>query len=195
MRATTLKALMGCCRVYRSETRTRFLLTWALPRRNGNHPSLLLVAVLSALLLPAVALAHVNVRPTLLVAGNETLLRIELPDLRPGRQPTGLDVSGPGVHQLSSEPSGLFGLESRFRVGLKVETEPGPLALLLLVRYADGQTVRIRQTLTVVPPDATRPDHGAPLLLWAGIAAAVLAAGAIGTLAFLNFKKKSRTPW
>ena len=132
---------MGCCRVYRSETRTCFLLTWALPQRNGNRASLLLVAVLSALLLPAAALAHVNVRPTLLVAGNETLLRIELPDLRPGRQPTGLDVSGPGVRQLSSEPSGLFGLESRFRVGVKVEAEPGPLPLLLLVRYADGQTV------------------------------------------------------
>jgi hypothetical protein len=191
MRATTLKALMGCCRVYRSETRTRSLLTWASLERNGIRAYLLPVAVLIALFLPVSALAHVNVRPTLLVSGRETLLRVELPDLRVGRPPTGLDVSGPGLRQLSSSAPGFLGQESRFRVRVRVETAPGPLPLLLLVRYGDGQTVRIGQTLTVVPPDAVG-DSGTPVLLWVGIGAGVLVAGGVGALAALNFKKKSR---
>ena len=184
---------MGSCRVYRSETRTRLLLTWALPLRNANDTRALAAAVVAALLFPAIAVAHVNVAPTLVVTGKETLLRIELPVLRPGRQPTALDVSGPGVSQLSSAPSGLLGVESRFRVRVRVETEPGPLPLLLLARYDDGQTVRIRQTLTVVPPEAGS-DSGAPVLLWAGVVAGLLLATG-GALAFLNFKKKSRTAW
>ena len=185
---------MGCCRVYRSETHKGSLLTWALPQGNRIDARALVVAVATALLLPAAASAHVNVRPTLLVAGDDTVLRIELPQLRPTQEPTGLDVSGPGVRQLSSASSGPFGAESRFRVGVRVESEPGPIALLLLVRYRDGQTVRIRQTLTVLPSEAGG-DSGAPVLLWAGIAAAVLLAGGGGALAFLNFKKKSRTAW
>ena len=186
---------MGSCRVYRSETRTRLLLTWGLRGRgrNGNDRRALVAAVVAALLFPAAALAHVNVQPTLVVTGKETVLRIELPELQPGRRPTALDVAGPGVSQLSSAPSGLLGLESRFRVRVRIETEPGPLPLLLLARYDDGQTVRIRQTLTVVPPEAGA-DSGAKVPLWAGIlAGGLLATGA--TLAFLNFKKKSRTAW
>jgi hypothetical protein len=185
---------MGCCRVYRSETQKASLLTWALPRGNGIDARALVVAVATALLLPAAAAAHVNVRPTLLVAGDETVLRIELPQLRPTQEPTGLDVSGPGVRQLASAPSGLLGAESRFRVRVRVETEPGQLPLLLLVRYRDGQTVRIRQTLTVLPP-AAGAESGAPVVLLAGIAAAVLLAGGGAALAFRNFKKKSRTAW
>jgi hypothetical protein len=153
---------------------------------------MLAVAVLSVLALPAAALAHVNVRPTLLVSGQETLLRIELPELRPGQQPTALDVSGPGVRQLGSSRSGFFGEEPRFRVRVRVATVSGPLPLVLLARYGDGQTVRIAQTLTVLPP-GVRADSGASPLLWVGIAAAVLLAGTGGALALLNFKKKSRT--
>lgn len=185
---------MGCCPVYRSETHKGSLLTWALPRGNGIDPRAVVVAVAAALLLPAAATAHVDVRPTLLVTGNETVLRVELPQLRPTQEPIGLDVSGPGLRQLSSAPSGAFGAEPRFRVRVRVETDPGPLPLLLLVRYQDGQTVRVRQTLTVVPPDGNA-DSGAPVLLWAAIAAAVLLAAGGGALALLNFKKKSRTAW
>jgi hypothetical protein len=171
----------------------RSLLTWALPRRNPNCAKALVVAVLLALALPVAALAHVNVRPTLVVRGEETQLRIELPDLRPGRAPTRLDVSGPGVEQVSSSAIGLSGPESRWRVRVRVTTEPGPLPLLLHARYADGRTVRIGQTLTVVPRGASA-GSGPPWLLLGGIGAGlVLAAGT--AFAALNFKKKSAVGW
>jgi hypothetical protein len=184
---------MGCCQVYRSETPHRSLLTGALPGRNRNAAKVVGAALLLALLLPAPALAHVSVRPTLLVAGAETLLRIELPALRPGQNPTALDLSGPGVSQRSSASAGRLGEESRWRVRVRVDSEPGPVPVVLHARYADGQTVAIRQTLTVVPPEASR-DSGTSRLLIAGLVAGLLVA-VIGALALFNFKKKSRSAW
>ena len=70
---------------------------------------------------------------------------------------------------------------------VRVEAAPGPLELALVARYADGASVRVLQTLTVVPP-ATEPGSGPPLApLAAGLAALVA-----GTLAFVYFKKKGR---
>jgi hypothetical protein len=193
MHATTLKALMGCCQVYRSETRHRPLLTSALLRRNRSAARTAGAAVLLTLLLPAPALAHVSVRPTLLLAGTDTLLRIELPALRPGRNPIALDLSGPGVSQRSSASAGRLGDESRWRVRVRVDAEAGPVAVVLRARYADGQTVAVPQTLTVLPAEASS-DSGTPAVLVAGLVAGLLAVG-VGALALLNFKKKSRSAW
>jgi hypothetical protein len=129
----------------------------------------------------------VSVRPSLLPSGTETTLAVELPGLRPGQQPTALSVSGQGVQELSSRRVGRIGDETRWRVRVLVETEPGPLDLVLVARYADGGSVPVLQTLTVVPA-TEQPASGAPVVpLALGFAALVL-----GTLAFLHFKKKSR---
>ena len=129
-----------------------------------------------------------SVLPSLLPSGVETTLAIELPSLRPGHQPTALTVSGPGVQELSSRRVGRFGEETRWRVRIRVETPPGPLPLLLDARFADGRSVPVLQTLTVVPRTAERDSDGAPVVpLAAGFGVLLL-----GTLALLHFKRKSR---
>ena len=140
-----------------------------------------------ALAVAAPASAHVSVVPTLLPSGAETTLAIELPSLRPGQQPTALTVSGQGVRELSSRRVGRIGEETRWRVRVLVESSPGPLDLVLVARYADGGSVPVLQTLTVVPRPA-EPGSDAPVVpLVAGLAALLA-----GTLAFFYFKKKSR---
>ena len=149
-----------------------------------------MVAVLAALALAAPAAAHVHVLPSLLPSGAETTLAIELPSLRPGQRPTALAVSGQGLQELSSRRVGLSGEETRWRVRVRVEAAPGPLELQLVARYADGRSVRVPQTLTVVPA-AAEPDSGTPVTpLAAGLAVLVA-----GTLAVVYFKKKSRAAW
>lgn len=61
-------------------------------------------------------------------------------------------------------------------------TPPGPLLLLLVARYADGRSITVRQTVTVVPPLAdTGTQAGGHTVLWVagGLAAALLAAAAL----------------
>lgn len=146
-----------------------------------------LVAFLLALLLTGPAAAHVSVRPALLESGEEAELRIELPGLRPGQGPTALDVSGPGVRQLSSSRSVRLGEETRWHVRVQVNTQPGPLPLVLLARYSDGRAVTVRQTLTVLPATAEQ-DSGTPILALTVGLVALLA----GVVSLLHFKKRSR---
>lgn len=128
-----------------------------------------------------------TVLPSLLPSGSETSLAIELPSLRPGQHPTALAVSGQGVRELSSRRVGQVGDETRWRVRIRVETPPGPLELVLVAQYADGDSVPVLQTLTVVPRPA-KPGSGAPVIPLAAGFGVLLA----GTLALFYFKKKSR---
>lgn len=140
----------------------------------------LLVAVTIALLAPAGALGHVDVRPGLLESGEEVELRVELPELRPGATPTGVEVLGPGVRQLSSRADGRRGEETRWRVRVRVTAEPGPTELVLRALFSDGRSVDVRRTVTVVPPGAD--DGGLPLV---AAAAALLALAALVVAAVL----------
>jgi hypothetical protein len=135
----------------------------------------LLVAVTVALATAGTASAHVEVSPGLLESGREVELRVELPELRPDAAPTGLDVAGDGVRQLSSRPAGRAGEETRWRVRVLVTAAPGPTTLRLQARFADGRSVVVRRTVTVVPPSGS-DDTGTPV---AAIAAAVVGLGAV----------------
>jgi hypothetical protein len=110
-----------------------------------------LVAVLLALLLPAAAVAHVDVRPGLLEAGRDVDLLVELPELRPGAPPTALAVRGPAVEQISSRAAGRAGVETQWRVRVSVVAAPGPSELRLVASFADGEVVEVRRAVTVVP--------------------------------------------
>jgi hypothetical protein len=134
-----------------------------------------LVAVTVALAAAGTAAAHVEVRPGLLESGREVELRVELPELRPDAAPTGLAVAGDGVRQLSSRPAGRAGEETRWRVRVLVTAAPGPTTLRLQARFADGRSVVVRRTVTVVPPSGS-DDTGTPV---AAIAAAVVGLGAV----------------
>jgi len=144
------------------------------------------VALLAtALAGPPAAAAHVNVSPSLLEAGKVMTLEVELPRLRPGAPPASLGVSGGGVRQLSAEAAGLAGVESRWRVRVRVAAPPGPLTLLLRADFSDGQTVVVRHAVTVVP---SRSGGGTSTALVVGVAAASLAAA--GGLALLLVRSR-----
>jgi hypothetical protein len=128
------------------------------------------------------------VSPALLEAGDELTLRVELPRLRPGPPPTRLAVSGRGVRQLSAEAAGLVGVESRWRVRVRVDAAPGPVTLLLRAEFADGESVVVRHAVTVVP---ARPGDGtSSAALLAGAAAVIAAVGG----AALLVRRARRTP-
>jgi hypothetical protein len=146
-----------------------------------------LVAVTVALAVVGTAAAHVEVSPGLLESGREVELRVELPELRPDAAPTGLDIAGAGVRQLSSRPAGRAGEETRWRVRVLVTAAPGPTALRLQARFADGRSVVVRRTVTVVPPSGS-DDTGTPV---AAIAAAVVGLGAVLGAAVLLRRRTS----
>ena len=137
----------------------------------------LLVALAVALATAGTAAAHVEVSPGLLESGREVELRVELPELRPDAAPTRLDVAGEGVRQLSSRPAGRAGEETRWRVRVLVTASPGPTTLRLRAHFADGRSVVVRRTVTVVPP--SRSDD-------AGTAVTVIAAAVAGLGAMLG---------
>jgi hypothetical protein len=135
-----------------------------------------LVAALLALVAAAPAAAHLSVTPGVLESGEETTLRVELPAFRPRLLPSALEISGEGLQMLSSRPSGQFGGESRWFLRVRVDAVPGPLQLRLLVRYADGHSIEVAQTATVVPSSAG--GSSSRLGLWAaGAVVVVLASG------------------
>ena len=135
----------------------------------------LLVAVTIVLATAGTAAAHVEVRPGLLESGREVELRVELPELRPDAAPTTLEIAGEGVRQLSSRPAGRAGEETRWRVRVLVTASPGPTTLSLRARFADGRSVVVRRTVTVVPASGPA-DTGTRV---AAIAAAVVGLGAV----------------
>ena len=122
------------------------------------------------------AAAHVEVTPGVLESGREVVLEIELPLLRPGPPPTSLAVSGRGVRQLAADAAGRAGVETRWRVRVRVDAEPGPLQLLLRASFADSRSVDVRQSLTVVP---TRDSNGSSVPEVAAAATAAVGAALV----------------
>ena len=140
----------------------------------------------ASLLLVEGALAHVSVSPGLLESGRTTTLRIELPELRPGRPPSALDVAGSGLRMLESSSAGRLGEESRWRVRVAVETEPGPLELVLTARFPDGRSVVVRQTVTVLPASSAAGSS------WPVLAATVGILALLGAVAALALVRRAR---
>lgn len=156
-----------------------------------------LAAAVASLVLAGTAVAHVSVTPALLESGRETTLRIELPELRPGLAPSALDVSGTGVRMLASSPTGRIGEESRWRVRVHVESEPGPLELALRVRYADGGSVTVRQGMTVLPKRAEASSSLPTLAVGGAMVALLVAIASVlllrrGRRGRADFKNESR---
>ena len=120
---------------------------WSL---RGIHANVTLAALWGAFAAPP-AHAHVDVQPRLVERGDVTEIRVELPQLRPGPKPTGLEVEGEGIDVRSSTFQGTRGLETSWIVRLRAEAEPGVVPLVLRAVYADGRSVEVDEELTVVP--------------------------------------------
>jgi hypothetical protein len=147
--------------------------------RDDTHVRSLLVAVTVALLLPAAALAHVELSPGLLESGREVELRVELPELRPDVTPTGLEVLGEGLRQLTSSPAGRVGEETRWRVRIRVDAPPGPVDVVLRALFADGRHVDVRRVVTVVPAGAGGDSPPVAAIAAATVALAALVGAAV----------------
>ena len=119
------------------------------------------------------AQAHVDVQPGLVREGTITDLRIELPQLRPGGPPTGLEVEGRGVEMLSVGEQAKKGLESVWTVRLRANGPPGNVPLLLRALYPDGSAVEVDATVTVVPAPEGAAFPWPAVIVGAGLAASV----------------------
>jgi len=97
------------------------------------------------------ALAHLEIRPRLVVQGELTDIRVELPQLRPGVPPSELEIEGEGIEVSSAELQGTLGSDTFWAVRLRAEGEPGIVPLVLRAVYDDGRSVEVDQQLTVVP--------------------------------------------
>jgi hypothetical protein len=120
----------------------------------------------------------VNVQPRLVERGVVTELVVELPRLRPGAPPQRLEVEGRGLEVRSTALRGTVGPETQWNVRLRADTAPGTVPLVLRALYADGESVAVRDSLTVVPADE------ADSFPWAGVSVGLalalgLAAGAL----------------
>ena len=114
-----------------------------------------------------------------------TELQVELPQLRPGAAPERLEVEGAGLELLSSRLTGTVGSETQWAVRLRVESEPGRLALTLRPVYPDGRSVEVEDALTVVPG---AESSGFP---WLGAAVGTLVAVAVAGGALLVARRRA----
>lgn len=131
------------------------------------------------------ALAHLDIRPTLVEQGVVTDVRVELPQLRPGPPPDRLQVEGDGIEVISAVLQGTSGSDSVWNVRLRAAAAPGAVPIVLRAVYADGRSVEVHQQLTVAP----RPEtSGFP---WAGVVAGVLLAVAFALLALRLARRKA----
>ena len=120
------------------------------------------------------ALAHVDVQPRLVEQGRSTDLRVELPQLRPGAPPKGLEVEGPGVEVLFVRKQASKRLETVWTVRLRASGQPGNVPLVLRALYPAGGSVEVDAAVIVVraPAGAGFPWPG--VIVGAGLAAGFL---------------------
>jgi hypothetical protein len=154
---------------------------WSLRTVNVSATLAALIAALSA----EPALAHLDVRPSLVEQGVPTEIRVELPQLRPGAPPDKLEVKGDGIEVLSADLQGTSGSDTVWNVRLKATTEPGVVPIVLRAVYADGKSVAVDQQLTVAPAPE---QSGFP---WVGAVAATLLAVAIAVVTLRVARRKA----
>ncbi len=99
------------------------------------------------------ARAHIDVQPRLVEQGKVVQLRVELPQLRAGPAPEQLEVEGVGVEGLSTRLQGTRGPETVWTVRVRATGPPGPVLLILRAVFADGESVEVDDTLTIVPAE------------------------------------------
>jgi hypothetical protein len=154
---------------------------WSL--RTVNVSATLAALALTQLAQPA--LAHLDVRPTLLEQGVLTDVRVELPQLRPGPPPRRLEVEGDGIDVVSSDLQGTSGSDSLWNVRLRATAAPGSVPVVLRAVYADGRSVEVDQQLTVTPA----PERSS--FPWAGVVAGVLLAVAVAAFSLRLARRKA----
>ena len=127
------------------------------------------IVVAAAAGVPAAALGHVGIAPTLVRVGEAARVTLDVPNERPGVPMTGLTLTAaPGARILSAEPSPGWtprssasgatwtgtlapGKTVTLAFELRAPHATGPLDLRAVQHYADGESVSWALRLTVAP--------------------------------------------
>lgn len=127
------------------------------------------IVVAAAAGVPAAALGHVGIAPTLVSVGEAARVTLDVPNERPGVPMTGLTLTAaPGARILSAEPSSGWTPRSSASVAtwtgslapgksvtlafeLRAPQATGPLDLRAVQHYSDGESVSWSLRLTVAP--------------------------------------------
>lgn len=149
------------------------------------------VSTLLALLSTEPALGHVDVRPRIVEQGKVAVLRIELPQLRPGAPPVELELEGDGVELLAGNRRQVAGAETVWSLRLRIgpSAPSGELPLVLRALFPDGESVEVDSSVVVV---AQRPRAGRSFP-WLPVGAAVTLALAVA--AALLIRSRRRSAW
>jgi len=115
----------------------------------------------------------------------ETVLRIELPQLRAGAAPKRLEVEGEGIEVLSTRLQGVAGPETVWSVRVRTDSPPGRILLILRAVYSGGASVEVDDTLTVVPASEMSSFP------WFGVAAGVLLALSLALVLLRIIRRKA----
>jgi uncharacterized protein YcnI len=170
---------------------------------------LALAAVATALLLPAVAAAHVTIAPPFVQDGIASTIVFETPNERPPHATTALSVTAPpGIAVDGADaPSGWHArvngstvtwsggrIEGRttvrfpLRITARVRAGTNPFAAAQ--RYDDGATVKWNADLSVLPAAGAAAPQQHP---WGALAAAVAGVAVIGGSVFV-LRRVRRAP-
>ena len=131
------------------------------------------------------AYAHIVVRPDLIELGETVDVEVELSRLRPGLPPGMLELEGAGLEVISTELKARVGAETRWRARIRATGSPGVVPIVLRAVYADGRSVEVDQSLTVVPASE---EAGFP---WPAAIVGVLIAVAAAAAALLLARRKA----
>jgi hypothetical protein len=71
--------------------------------------------------------------------------------LRPGPAPQRIEVEGAGIEVLSARLQGTKGSETVWSVRMRANGPPGQVPLVIRAIYGGGETVEVKNSLTVVP--------------------------------------------
>src|SRR5262245_2343296 len=169
---------------------------------------LVLAAAAAALLLPALAAAHVTIAPPFVQDGVETSITFETPNERPPHATTALSVTAPAgvAFGVASAPAGWKArvsgskvtwsggrIEGRSIVGFPVrvtaKVRAGTHPFNAVQTYDDGATVKWSAGLSVLPATGSAAPKQHP---WGALAAAVAGALVIGgSVAVLRRTRRS----
>jgi hypothetical protein len=135
------------------------------------------LATALATLLPEPAHAHLDVRPGIVQAGTAVELLVELPRLRPGRRPVGLELEADGLEVLSTRLVDAVRTETLWAARVRVDSEPGTLPVVLRAIYSDGRSVDVNASLVVLGD-----EEESGFAWWKATLAAAVAVGLGGAL-------------
>jgi hypothetical protein len=131
------------------------------------------------------ASAHVSIQPSLVQQGTINDVRVELPQLRPGGPPNGLEVVGEQLEVLAVREQSQVDSESVWTVRLRADGPTGNVPVVLRARYPGGSSVDVDAALTVVPePEGS----GFP---WPGVIVGTALAAGFAVVALLVARRKA----